>query len=155
MERPVSGDQPEAIETYVWVDEHDWLRDIHKSPENCSPQFRVPDLLGACVSIVFSYDDPPGILFRFLSSKLILRNPHTKRRQERMWREHYELLQGLQRSPANRYPHPSFSLDQLTTACVAIVKADEADPSRIFVQARLNTAHRNGGASGNSRQLGD
>jgi hypothetical protein len=36
-----------------------------------------------------------------------------------MWRQQYDLLLAVQRSPANRHPHPKFQLDQLTTACVA------------------------------------
>lgn len=139
---PTPIDMPDVIATYLWVDEHDWLKAIHRSPANNSPQFRVPDLLGACISIVFGDDDPSGRVFRYLGGHLILRDPQTPRRQERMWREHFALLQGLQRSPANRYPHPSFALDQLTTACVAIVISDKVEPATIFDQARRNTAMR-------------
>ncbi len=160
MARPTSTDIPDVIETYLWVDEHDWLKALHRSPANNSPQFRVPDLLGACISIVFGDDDPSGRIFGYLSRELILRDPQTPRRQERMWREHFALLQGqermwrehfallqgLQRSPANRYPHPSFPMDQLTTACVAIVMADAVTDARILDQARLNTAARTGRA---------
>jgi hypothetical protein len=137
---------PDVIETYLWVDEHDWLKALHRSPANNTPQFRVPDLLGACISIVFGDDDPSGRVFGYLSRKLILRDPQTPRRQERMWREHFALLHDLQRSPANRYPHPSFALDQLTTACVAIVRADAVTDAKILDQARLNTAARTGRA---------
>ena len=142
MARPTPTDMPDVIETYLWVEEHDWLKVLHRSPANNSPQFRVPDLLGACISIVFDGDDPSGRVFGYLSRELILRDSQTPRRQERMWREHFALLQHLQRSPANRYPHPSFALDQLTTACVAIVRADAVADARILDQARRNTAAR-------------
>ena len=142
MARPTPTDMPDVIETYLWVDEHDWLKALYRSPANNSPQFRVPDLLGACISIVFGDDDPTGRIFGYLGRDLIRRDPRTARRQERMWREHFALLQHLQRSPANRYPHPSFALDQLTTACVAIVRADAVADARILDQARRNTAAR-------------
>lgn len=142
MARPTPTGMPDVIETYLWVEEHDWLKALQHSPENNSPQFRVPDLLGACISIVFGEDDPSGRVFGYLETELICRNPRTARRQERMWREHFDLLQGLQRSPANRYPNPSFALDQLTTACVAIVKADAVEDARILDQARRNMAAR-------------
>lgn len=59
-----------------------------------------------------------------------------------MWRPQYELLQAVQRSPANRHPNPKFQLDQLTTACVALARQiDDAD-ARVLRQARLNMADR-------------
>ncbi len=142
MARPTPTGMPDVIETYLWVEEHDWLKALHRSPSNNSPQFRVPDLLGACISIVFDGDDPLSRVFGYLGREIILRDPRTPRRQERIWREHFALLQGLQRSPANRYPHPSFPLDQLTTACVAIVRADAVTDAMILAQARRNMADR-------------
>ncbi len=144
MARPTPTEMPDVIETYLWVEEHEWLKALYRSPANNSPQFRVPDLLGACISIVFDGDDPSGRVFGYLGKELIRRDPRTARRQERMWREHFALLHDLQRSPANRYPHPSFALDQLTTACVAIVKADDVEDARILEQARRNMAARTG-----------
>lgn len=138
----IPTDMPDVVETYLWVEEHDWLKSLHRCPANNSPQFRVPDLLGACISIVFGCDDPSGRIFGYLGRELIRRDPETPRRQERMWREHFALLHGLQRSPANRYPNPSFALDQLTTACVAIVRSASVEQATIFAQARNNTAMR-------------
>ena len=150
----IPTDMPEVVETYLWVEEHDWLKALHRSPENNSPQFRVPDLLGACISIVFGDADPSGRVFGYLGGELILRDPRTARRQERMWREHFALLQALQRSPANRYPNPSFPMDQLTTACVAIVMADAVAEARILEQARHNMARRTGRGPGAVTQGG-
>lgn len=142
MARPTPNDMPDVIETYLWASEHDWLKALHHSPANNSPKFRVPDLLGACISIVFGDDDPSGRIFGYLGKELIHRNPETPRRQERMWREHFEQLQLLQKSRANAYPNPCFALDCLTTACVAIVIADRVDDKTILAQARRNTAKR-------------
>ena len=71
----IPTDMPDVLETYLWVEEHDWLKSLHRSPENNSPQFRVPDLLGACISIVFGDPDPSGRVFRYLGRELILRDP--------------------------------------------------------------------------------
>ena len=65
-------------------------------------------------------------------SQLVLRAPATPGRRESIWRQQYDLLLAVQRSPANRHPHPKFQLDQLTTACVALCRrvAPSADTHR-------------------------
>ncbi len=99
-------------------------------------------MISACVSLVFEADAAPGRIFGFLGTQLVLRAPNTPRRRESMWRPQYELLQAVQRSPANRHPNPKFQLDQLTTACVALARQiDDAD-TRVLRQARLNMADR-------------
>jgi hypothetical protein len=52
------------------------------------------------------------------------------------------LLQDLQRSPANPHPNPKFQLDQLTTACVALVRFADLTGITVVRQARLNMASR-------------
>ena len=115
------AEHPDTIETRLWLEEHEWLYGLLRSSDNVSPTFRFPDLISACVSLVFAQDDAAGRIFDFLGSQLVLRTTATPRRRESMWRQQYDLLLAVQRSPANRHPHPKFQLDQLTTACVALV----------------------------------
>lgn len=136
------GEHVDTVETRLFLDEHEWLYGLLRSDDNTSPTFRFPDLISACVSLVFAADDAPARIFGFLGTQLVLRAPNTPRRRESMWRPQYELLQAVQRSPANRHPNPKFQLDQLTTACVALARQiDDAD-TRVLRQARLNMADR-------------
>ena len=59
-----------------------------------------------------------------------------------MWHQHYALVLAVQRSRANRHPHPKFQLDQLTTACVALCRQLERADTLVLQQARLNMADR-------------
>ncbi|MDP3324925.1 MAG: hypothetical protein Q8S71_15435 [Hydrogenophaga sp.] len=81
-------------------------------------------------------------IFRFLGTQLVLRAPQTPRRRESMWRQQYELLLEIQRSPANRHPNPKFQLDQLTTTCVALCREQDESGISILQQARRNMAER-------------
>lgn len=135
-------DHPETIETRLWLREHDWLFMVFRSEGNVSPTFRFPDLISACVSLVFLHHDAPGRIFTFLGTELVLRSPHSLRRRESMWRPQYELLLAVQRSPANRHPNPKFQLDQLTTACVALCHDQDDAEAHVLAQARLNMADR-------------
>jgi hypothetical protein len=137
-----AGHTDETIETRLWLEEHDWLYGLLKSTDNVSPTFRFPDLISACVSLIFANDDASERIFGFLGSKLVLRPPQTPRRRESMWLPQYNLLLMLQRSPANRHPNPKFQLDQLTTACVALVREADESGANVLQQARLNMAHR-------------
>ena len=94
------------------------------------------------MSLVFAQDDAAQRIFDFLGSQLVLRAPATPRRRESMWRQQYDLLLAVQRSPANRHPHPKFQLDQLTTACVALCRQLERAGTLVLQQARLNMADR-------------
>ena len=132
----------DVIETRLWLEEHDWLYWLLRSETNVSPTFRFPDLISACVSQVFAQPDASACIFRFLGTELVLRSPQTPRRRESMWRHQYQLLLGLQRSPANRHPNPKFQLDQLTTACVALCRAEDGSGAAILRQARRNMAER-------------
>ena len=132
----------DVIETRLWLEEHDWLYSLLHSEDNVSPTFRFPDLISASVSLVFTHQDAPCRIFRYLGTELVLRSPETPRRRESMWRHQYQLLLDLQRSPANRHPNPKFQLDQLTTACVALCRAEDGSGAGILRQARRNMAER-------------
>ncbi len=143
-------DQPSAggaapcdvVETRLWMEEHNWLYVLLRSGDNVSPTFRIPDLLSACVAIVFTRDDAVERIFGFLGTDLVMRSPTTPRRRESLWRPQYELLHDLQCSPVNKHPNPKCGLDQITTACVAL--CEQADPSGAAVlgQARHNMVER-------------
>ena len=135
-------DQQDIVETRLWLEEHDWLYGLLRSENNVSPTFRFPDLISACVSLVFTHQDASACIFQFLGTELILRSPQTPRRRESMWRPQYELLLALQRSPANRHPNPKFQLDQLTTACVALCRTADVSGAALLRQARCNMAER-------------
>ena len=132
----------DVIETRLWLEEHDWLYRLLRSQDNVSPTFRFPDLISASVSLVFTHQDAPCRIFRFLGTELVLRSPETPRRRESMWRPQYQLLLALQRSPANRHPNPKFQLDQLTTACVALCRTEDGLGAAVLRQARRNMAER-------------
>ena len=131
-----------TIDTRLWLEEHDWLYALLKSEKNMSPTFRFPDLISACVSIVFAHPDASQRIFDFLGADLVLRHRHNPRRHVSMWLAQYDLLLKLQHSPANRHPHPNFQLDQLTTACVALSRLSDASGERVLRQARVNMASR-------------
>jgi hypothetical protein len=135
-------DHPDTIETRLWLEEHEWLYVLLHSDDNVSPTFRFPDLISACVSLVFLHEDAATRIFDYLGTQLVLRSPLTPRRRETMWRQQYELLLGVQRSPANRHPNPKFQLDQLTTACVALCRQLGDADALVLRQARLNMAGR-------------
>ncbi len=136
------ADPQDVIETRLWLEEHDWLYRLLRSEENVSPTFRFPDLISACVSLVFDHHDGPTRIFQFLGTELVLRLPQTPRRRESMWWPQYQLLLALQRSPANRHPNPKFQLDQLTTACVALCRTEDGSGSTVLRKARRNMAER-------------
>lgn len=135
-------DRQDIVETRLWLEEHDWLYSLLRSDKNVSPTFRFPDLISSCVSLVFTRQNASACIFQFLGTELILRSPQTPRRRESMWRQQYQLLLELQRSPANRHPNPKFQLDQLTTACVALCRTADPSGAAILQRARRNMAER-------------
>ena len=137
-----SRNNDDVIETRLWLEEHNWLYGLLHRKDNVSPTFRLPDLISASVSLVFTHQDAPKRIFQFMGSELVLRSPQTPRRRESMWRQQYQLLLDVQRSPANRHPNPKFQLDQLTTACVALCRAEDGSGAGILRQARRNMAER-------------
>lgn len=135
-----------AVSAYVIVEEHEWLVSLLRDSANASPQFRMPDLIGACLSLVFEAQDPSSKIFEVLRSDLVLRGT-SQRRQEQIWRADFERLQEIQRSAHNQYPHPNFSLDLILSACIAITRKSETAPGQLFQLARTNTAQRARSAS--------
>ena len=85
----------DVIETRLWLEEHNWLYRLLRSEDNVSPTFRFPDLISASVSLVFTHQDAPCRIFRFLGTELVLRPSETPRRRESMWRRQYQLLLDL------------------------------------------------------------
>ena len=132
----------DVVETRLWLDEHVWLYSVLKSDQNIDPIFRFPDLISACVSLIFSAPEAARQIFGFLGTDLVARDPNTPRRREAMWRPQYDLLLALQRSPANRHPNPKFQLDHLTTACVALCQQADETGASVLQQARINMAQR-------------
>lgn len=132
------GRRREAVDTFVWREEHDWLLTLQRDPGNGSPQFKIPDLIGACIALALHAPDGVADLFQVLRTDMVSRAPAARRRQEKIWQSDFMYLQALQRSPDNKYPHPSFSQDQMVTACVAIVRDRQLPPHAIFDQARAN-----------------
>lgn len=139
--RFAAGRTQETIETRLWLEEHAWLVALLKSEHNVSPTFRCPDLISACVSLVFAEPNAVERIFEFLGTELILRVPHHPRRREAMWMPQYELLLPVQRSPANQHPNPKFQLDQLTTACVALSRKAEPSGTHDHAAIRRGRAH--------------
>ncbi|MBY0241992.1 MAG: hypothetical protein K2X55_22040 [Burkholderiaceae bacterium] len=131
-----------TVGTRVWLDEYAWLEALYNDAGNSSPKLRYPDLISACVSLVFSRPGADLRIFTFLHTRLVLRDQSTARRQEDMWREQYELLLALQKSEQNRHPHPQFKLDHFTTACVALAMEQDGAKDKLFEQARRNIARR-------------
>lgn len=139
---PATADSNDVVETRLWLEEHTWLYALLRSEDNVAPTFRFPDLLSACVALVFIKDNAAERIFEFLGTSLVMRSPTTPRRRESMWRSQYELLHDLQCSPANRHPNPKFGLDQLTTACVALCQQEDNSGATVLRQARCNMVER-------------
>ena len=139
---PADAHGSDTVGTRIWLDEFAWLEARYNDAANRSPKLRYPDLISACVSLVFSEPAPERRIFAFLHTRLVLRDQETPRRQEEMWRDQYQLLLALQRSEQNRHPHPQFKLDHFTTACVALAMAQAGAQERLFEQARRNIAGR-------------
>jgi hypothetical protein len=133
-----------TVTTLVWIDEFEQLERIYHDADNHSPKFRTPDLVSACVSLVFAADDAADQIFHHVHTSLLLRDMDTPRHTAAMWRPQYELLLALQRSSRNRHPNPQFNLDHFTTACVHLALMNENAKHQILAHARQNTARRAG-----------
>jgi hypothetical protein len=140
----VASDNTDVVETRLWLEEHQWLLELMQHPTNAAPKFRMPDLISACVSLVFIRSFGVRELFEYLGTELVLRSPRTPRRKEALWRTQYELLLAIQLSAANQHPNPKFQLDQLTTACVALARKRPDATYNVLHQARINMADRTG-----------
>lgn len=141
---PVNGDHgaSEVVEARIEAPEHDWLYRLMRSADNVAPSFRFPDLISACVSLTLGRPQAETALFRYLGSEMAKKQPPSVQRREAMWRAQFEMLRELQRSPANKHPHPKFLLDQMTTACVALARNADPAGASVLQQARENMVER-------------
>jgi len=76
----------DVVETRLWLEEHHWLYALLRSESNVAPTFRIPDLMSACVALVFGNEDAAERIFGFLGTALVMRSPTTPRRHESLWR---------------------------------------------------------------------
>lgn len=144
-------DPRQTVATRVFHEEFQYVKALYLDADNYGPQFSVTDLISAYISLAFTCDNPEGVIFAYLHTELLLRDQRTPRRQEEIWKPQYQLLRALQRSPLNCDPHPHFTLDHFTTACIAIVVKKRVEKHSIFGQARKNTVARSI-SLGNSQQ---
>lgn len=143
MANPIDRDERyPTVQTRVWIEEHDWLHRIFKSPDNTSPKFRFPDLLSACVSLSVTSDDGQRRLVEYLVTQLTLRDPRTERRSCDIWSAQFDQLMQAHRAPWNRFPNPMFELDHLSTACVALAMSLPDGEAAVLRQARTNLLAR-------------
>ena len=131
-----------TVTTLVWLDEFQGIEQVYHDTDNHSPKFRTPDLISACISLVFEDGDAGDRIFRHVHTHMLLREHGTARHPAAIWRQQYELLLALQRSARNRHPNPQFNLDHFTTACVHLALKREGATRQILQQARYNTVQR-------------
>ncbi|CAM3191792.1 hypothetical protein [Janthinobacterium lividum] len=135
-------DPRQTVATRVFHEEFQCVKALYMDTENYAPQFSATDLISAYISLAFTFDNAESLIFTYLHTELLLRDQRTPRRQEAIWKPQYLLLRALQRSPLNCDPHPHFTLDHFTTACIAIMVKKEIAKHNIFGQARKNTVAR-------------
>ena len=131
-----------TVVTLVFLDEFEQLEKLYHDADNRSPKFRTPDLISACISLVFTDLNAEDQIFRHMHTSLLLRDIGSRRHTGAIWRPQYELLLALQRSPRNRHPNPRFNLDHFTTACVHLALNRDDAKRQVFAHARQNTAMR-------------
>lgn len=81
---PHSARKPayDIIVNRLWIEEHEWFYARLKSEHNALPTYRFPDLINACVTLIFPYDNAAAGIFDFLRAELVLRAPHGRRRRD-------------------------------------------------------------------------
>lgn len=140
MTRHEGGPQREeqTVTTRLAAREHDWLHEVYLRHDNRGPKFRMPDLLSACVALAIDAGTPDAKLLLDCLVDDIARRDRTGCRSCDIWPAQFELLMRAHRAPWNTFPHPKFELDQLATACVALVRARADAAAQVLAQARLN-----------------
>jgi hypothetical protein len=134
----------DVIETRLWLEEHDWLYRLLRSDRQCVADLPLPRshqrqrLAGLRAFTMRRQSHLPVPRYR----AWYFARPTHRAAANRCGGSQYQLLLDLQRSPANRHPNPKFQLDQLTTACVALCRAEDGSGSSILRQARRNMAER-------------
>ena len=139
MPHPIDRDEHRStVQTRVWLDEHDWLHRIFKSPNNTSPRFRLPDLLSACVSMALADSTAQQQLVEIIVSRPTRRDSKCERRSCDIFSTQFAQVMVAHRAPWNRFPNPMFKLDHIITACVTVVMAGPDAEARVLAQARAN-----------------
>ena len=111
--------------------------------DNVSPTFRFPDLISACVSLVFAQDDAAARIFDFLGSAAGAALARRRRGgASRCGASSTTCCWPCSARRPTATRNPKFQLDQLTTACVALCRQLERADTLVLQQARLNMADR-------------
>lgn len=137
-------------QTTVWPQEFEWLHALMRSPLNTSPKFRIPDLLGACISLALSCSECQARVATFLRGELLLRARPAQYRTCSLWPSQWDELFAARGAPWNRYPHPMFELEHIASACVAIAARHPFGELAVLEAAKKNVAGRTGSVTGKS-----
>ncbi|WOB11143.1 hypothetical protein [Piscinibacter gummiphilus] len=127
-----------TVQIRVWVDEHDWLHSVFRSPRNTAPRFRLGDLLSASITIALRDAERQKSLVSYLDEEFSTRDQRTERRTVHVWQAQFDLLQTAHRASWNAAPNPMFDLDHLATACVVIARRQPDALNELLSQARNN-----------------
>jgi hypothetical protein len=141
MPIPIGLDQcrrPDNFTTQVALPEHDWIHGVMMLSINTAPRYRMPDLLGACVSLVLSESERQQMLVAFMATEFVRRNRSIPLRSCELWPLQAEQLKAAQRAPWNRFPNPMFGIEHVMTGCVAVVRLLPDAQNLVLEQARDN-----------------
>lgn len=143
MEHPIARDErASTVRTSVWTEEHDWLHQLYKSPNNTSPKFRIPDLLSACVALVLSQPENQRLLVEYLTTRHALRDPRCPGRSCEIFPAQFEQVLDAHRAVWNRFPNPMFEIEHILTGCVAVTMSLSSGGELVLRQARDNLIAR-------------
>lgn len=133
---------PATVQTRVWEHEHARLYELYRAPQNTFPKFRFPDLLSACVSLVFGSAEGQSRLIEFLTMELLQRDPGATRRSCDIWSAQFHQLMAARGASWNRIPNPMFELDHIATGCVAVAMQAPFGQDAVLCEARTNLRAR-------------
>ena len=143
MAHPIARDErASTVRTSVWIEEHDWLHRLYKSPGNTSPKFRIPDLLSACVALALSQPENQRLLVEYLTTRHALRDPRCPGRNCEIFPAQFEQVLSAHRAAWNRFPNPMFELEHILTGCVAVAMSMSNGGESVLRQARDNLIAR-------------
>jgi hypothetical protein len=136
--------EPDAatVQTRVWSEELELLVALLRCETNRRPQFRIPDLLGACVSLTLSNEHGPVRLLQFLRGELVHRPAPAALRSCDIWPAQFRQLDAARQASWNRFPHPRFAFEDLTTACIAVAMKRPFGSATVLQEARANWLRR-------------
>jgi hypothetical protein len=138
----VPPEVPATVQTRVWELEHARLYALYRAPQNTFPKFRFPDLLSACVSLVFGNAEGQSRLVEFLTMELLQRDPGAARRSCDIWSAQFHQLMAARGASWNRFPNPMFDLDHIATAGVAVAMCSPFGQDVVLCEARTNLRAR-------------